>query len=194
MDRRPPMARYKTPRHGLPPVMSPRVRKAWLAVHITFSIAWLGALVTFLAFDVVTVASASQPTVRAGYIAMHLVAAWVILPLSLGAFLSGLVMALATPWGLFRHYWVVVSLVLTAFAIGALLVQLPTLESRADVAKDPAATDDDIEGLGHNLPRSIGGIVLLGLIIGISVYKPRGLTQHGWRKRLQAPDRGDKEP
>lgn len=172
--------------------MPPRARKAWLAIHITLSIAWLGALLTFLAFDIATVTSSSEPTVRAAYIGMGFIAEWVILPLALGAFLSGLVMSFATSWGLFRHYWVVVSLALTVLAIVALVLQLPTLASRAVTAGDPTTTADELRQLGHMLPRSIGGIVVLILIISISVFKPRRLTPYGWRKRLQEPGRSDR--
>jgi hypothetical protein len=50
--------------------------------------------------------------------------------------LSGLAMSLGTPWGLFRHYWVVITLVL----------HLPTVSALADTAR--AADGAYLGGLG----------------------------------------------
>jgi hypothetical protein len=41
---------------------------------------------------------------------MELTGWFVIVPLALAALLTGLVMSLITPWGLFRHYWVLIAL------------------------------------------------------------------------------------
>jgi hypothetical protein len=172
-------------------LLGPRARKAWLAAHISLSIAWFGALAAFLVLDVATAGSRSEATLRAAYLGMHLVALWAILPLALGAFATGLVMALGTRWGLFRHYWVVLSLALTVFAILALSAQLPTLAVRADVAADPASDEDALRRLGDMVPRSVAALVLLATIIALSVFKPRGMTQYGWRRQLQAADDPD---
>ena len=42
----------------------------------------------------------------------------------LAALLTGLVQALGTTWGLFRHYWVLVKLLLTVLVGVVLLLQL----------------------------------------------------------------------
>jgi hypothetical protein len=40
-------------------------------------------------------------------------AAWsVLVPLSLGSLLTGLVLSLGTTWGLLRHYWVLIKLLI----------------------------------------------------------------------------------
>jgi hypothetical protein len=46
----------------------------------------------------------------------------VIVPLSLAALLTGVVQSLGTPWGLFRHRWIVAKLALTVVATVLLLV------------------------------------------------------------------------
>jgi len=38
---------------------------------------------------------------------------YIIVPLCLASLLTGLIMSLATKWGLFRHYWVTVKFLLT---------------------------------------------------------------------------------
>lgn len=50
--------------------------------------------------------------VRAAALAMGLTAWFVILPLSLAALTTGLVQALGTAWGSFRHYWILFKLLL----------------------------------------------------------------------------------
>lgn len=49
--------------------------------------------------------------------------------------MTGVALALVTPWGLFRHYWVVVSLVATAVLSLVLVLHLPDVSRRADVAR-----------------------------------------------------------
>jgi hypothetical protein len=46
------------------------------------------------------------------------------------------VQSLGTPWGLFRHYWVVFKLLITAFATIILLIYLGTFRHMAAVAAD----------------------------------------------------------
>ena len=53
---------------------------------------------------------------RAASIAMQLIGWSAIVPLACGSLLTGLVMSLGTPWGLFRHYWVLITFVLTVFS------------------------------------------------------------------------------
>src|SRR3954469_7202290 len=96
--------------------MAPGLRKLVLTVHLTVSVGWIGAVVAYLALGVAAVTSPDPQTVRAAWIAMELTGWYVIVPLALAALLTGIVMALGTPWGLFRHYWVLISLGLTIFA------------------------------------------------------------------------------
>jgi hypothetical protein len=93
--------------------MTSGLRKFVLAVHLTFSVGWIGAVVAYLALGVSAVTSQDAQTVRAAWIAMELTGWFAIVPLALAALLTGIVMSLGTPWGLFRHYWVLITLVLS---------------------------------------------------------------------------------
>jgi len=104
-------------------------------------------------------------------------------PLALASLLSGLVMALGTKWGLFRHYWVLISLLLTIIATVVLLVETQTISYFADIAADTTTSGDDLRALGSTLVHSVGGIVVLLVILVLNVYKPRGMTWYGWRKQ-----------
>ena len=161
--------------------MAPGLRKLVLTVHLTSSLGWIGAVVAYLALGVSAVTSRDAQTVRAAWIAMELTGWSVIVPLALAALLTGLVMSLGTPWGLFRHYWVLISLVLTIFATVVLLLHMPTVSHLAGVAR--AADAADLGRLGGDLLHPGAGLLVLLVITGLNVYKPRGMTPYGWRKQ-----------
>jgi hypothetical protein len=112
---------------------------------------------------------------------MELTGWFVIVPLALASVLIGVVNALGTPWGLFRHYWVLVKFLLTVFATIILLLHMPTVSYFAGVA---AETDSaNLAGLGGDLFHAGGGLLVLLLTTILAVYKPRGMTRYGWRKQ-----------
>jgi uncharacterized membrane protein len=164
--------------------MGPGLRKFVLAAHLTFSVGWIGAVVAYLGLGVSAVTSQDAQTVRAAWIAMELIGWSVIIPLALASNLTGLVMALGTPWGLFRHYWVLISLVLTVLSTIVLLEHMPTVSSLADLARK--ADDADLAGgLGGDLFHPGVGLLVLLVITVLNVYKPRGLTPYGWRRQQE---------
>lgn len=165
--------------------MSGGLRKVVLTSHITASVGWIGAVAAFIVLDLATVTSEAEATLRASYVAMDLVTRWAIVPLAFASFVTGIAISLGTKWGLFRHWWVIVTLVLTIVATLVLLVQLPIIASRADAAADPATTVAEVQGLGNLLLHSIGGTVVLLAITALNVYKPTGVTRYGWRKQQQ---------
>ena len=163
--------------------MTPPLRKFALTVHLTFSVGWLGAVAAFLALAVAGVTSQDAHLVRAVYVVMELTGWFVIVPLSLASLLTGLVMSLGTQWGLFRHYWVLFSLVLTILATVVLLLHMPTVSFFAGVA---AKTDSaDVGGLRGELLHAGVGLLVLLVIQVLNVYKPRGMTPYGRRKQQQ---------
>ncbi len=164
--------------------MAPGLRKLALTVHLTSSVGWIGAVVAYLALGVSAVTSQDAQTVRAAWIAMELIGRFVIVPLALAALLTGIVMSLGTPWGLFRHYWVLISLVLTILSTAVLLSHMPTVTRTADfVAQADAASL--LGGLGGDLFHPGLGLLVLLVIAVLNVYKPRGLTPYGWHKQQE---------
>ncbi|MBA3425846.1 MAG: DUF2269 family protein [Rubrobacter sp.] len=161
----------------------PRLRKFALAAHITLAVGWIGAVAGYIGLDIAAATSKDAQTLRAAYLAMELIAWYVIVPLALASLLTGLVMSLGTKWGLFRHYWVLISLLLTTIATVVLLVETQTISYFADIATDPTTSGEDLRGLGSTLVHSVGGEVVLLVILVLNVYKPRGMTRYGWRKQ-----------
>src|SRR5918999_1828552 len=160
--------------------MAPNLRKFALTVHITSSLGFLGAALAYLGLGISAVISEDTQTVRAAWIAMEVIGWYVIVPLALAALLTGLVQALGTPWGLFRHYWVLITFLLTIFATVILLLHMPSVSALADVAR--AADSATLDRLGGDLFHAGGGLLVLLVITALNVYKPRGLTPYGWRK------------
>lgn len=164
--------------------MTPRLRKFALTAHITSSVGWLGAIAAFLALAVAGLTSKDEQTVRAAYLAMELTAWFVIVPLALASLLSGFIQALGTPWGLSRHYWVLVKLVLTVFATIVLLVKMKLIGEAARMAAETPLPLADLRAAGNELVvHAAGGLLVLLVLAALSVYKPQGMTAYGQRKQ-----------
>ena len=176
--------------------LAPGARKLTLAVHLGCSVGWLGAAVGYLALGVAAGASRDEGTVRAAWIAMELTGWVVIVPLAVSSLVSGCAIALGTRWGLFRHYWVVISLVLTAFATVVLLLHMPTVSAQAERARD--ATAAELAGLGGDVLHPAVGVGILVVVLTLNVFKPRGMTAYGQRKlfeqRTRSPRASSAEP
>ncbi len=165
--------------------MTPRLRKFALTVHVTASLGWIGAVVAYLTLVVAAMNSQDAQTLRAAWIAMELTGWFAIVPLSLVSLLTGIVMALGTKWGLFRHYWVLISLALTIFATAVLLQHMQTVSLFAGIAAEMDSADIGRlrDGLGGELFHAGVGLLVLLVIQMLNVYKPRGMTPYGRRKQ-----------
>jgi hypothetical protein len=160
--------------------MRPAVRKAVLTVHLLASLGWVGAVAAYLVLGAAAATGQDRETVRAAWVAMELIGWSALVPLCFGALATGLVLSLGTAWGLFRHYWVVLSLVLTLVCAVVLVSHMPTVSVLADAARGP-----DPGGHGGDLFHAGAGLLVLLAITVLNVYKPRGLTPYGWRKQQE---------
>ncbi len=160
-------------------VLSPGARKLALSVHLTVSVGWIGAVFTYLGLGITAIRTADDELIRAMWSAMEVTGWYVIVPLALASLVTGLVMALGTKWGLFKHYWVVISFSLTVFAVVVLILHMPTVSSTAEVAQ--SAEGHALEALGGDLGHPGIGLGILLVVQVLNLYKPRGLTRHGWR-------------
>ena len=164
--------------------MTPRFRKLALTAHITASIGWLGAVVGFLALAVVGLTSRDELLVRGGYLAMGVLAWYVILPLCLASLATGILQALGTVWGLFWHYWVLLKLAINVLSTLILLLHLQPISYLAGVATGANFSTGDFRQVRLQMVIA-SGLALLALLVAtvLSVYKPRGLTPYGQRKQ-----------
>ena len=161
--------------------MRARARKAVLSAHLTVSVGWIGTVVAYLGLGVAAANSEDGEAIRAAWIGMELIGWYVIVPLAFASLLSGLVLALGSKWGLFRHYWVAISFFLTTFCVVVLVLHMPTVSATADFARGTSGAD--LEALGGDLSHPGIGLVILLFIQMLNLYKPPGLTRYGWRKQ-----------
>jgi len=174
-----------------------RTRKALLTVHVSCSVGWLGAVLVFLVLAVVGLMSADPVQVRAVYVSLDLIVWYVIVPLCLAALITGVVQSLGTTWGLLRHYWVLIKLLLTVPATVALLIHTRPVEFLADKAAGMELAGGNLEQARVQLIAAAAAAVLVLLAATVlSVYKPRGLTRYGLRRleRQQRQDRSSITP
>lgn len=166
--------------------MAPSLRKFALTAHVSSSVGLLGAIAGFLALAIAGLTSQDARMVRAAYLAMELTAWFFIVPLAFASLLTGIVQSLGTPWGLFRHYWVLVKLLLTVFATSVLLLKLELIDYVAGVASETALSSADLHAARTELMlHAAGGLLVLLVPMALSVYKPRGMTRYGWRRQYE---------
>ena len=172
--------------------MQPQVRKAALVAHVTTSVGWFGAVASFLVLALAGLNSANAMTVRSAYVAMELTGWFIIVPLCLASLPSGLVMSLGTPWGLFRHYWVVAKLMISVIATVLLLVHMQPVGHMARAVAETTLREGELAGLRVQLviDAVVACVALLAATV-LSVYKPWGLTTHGAKALNREGGRSD---
>ncbi|MES2590216.1 MAG: hypothetical protein V4622_14665 [Bacteroidota bacterium] len=158
--------------------MTPRLSKAMLTSHITFSVAWFGAVVAFLVLAITGLTSQDNHLARASLIAMELCAWFVIVPFCLISLFTGIVQAIGTKWGLFKHYWIIVKLFLTVGSTLLLLLHMQPISYLAGEAKAASFSNSQYAEQIINLISKAGAaVIVLLIIITISIHKPWGKIQ-----------------
>jgi uncharacterized membrane protein len=162
--------------------MAPGLRRLTFTAHVTSSAGWIGAVLVFLALAVIAMTSQDERTVRGAYLVMAPAAWFVLVPLAHASLLSGIALSLGTAWGLFRHYWVVLKLLITVFATVILLIYMGTFRQMAGVAADPVINLEVVRNASP-IVHSILALILLIAATVLGVYKPFGMTPYGARTR-----------
>lgn len=162
--------------------MTSPLRKFVLTLHVMSSLGWAGAVAVFVVLDIAILTSPDPQLGRVLWLALQAAAWSLLVPLAFASLLTGVILALGTVWGLFRHYWVLFKLVLTLIATVVLVLYTQTITTVAGMAMDPAMS-------GMEFPSALlhtgGGLVVLFLTTILAIYKPRGMTRYGQRKRLE---------
>jgi hypothetical protein len=160
------------------------VRKFALTAHVMSSVGLLGSIAAFLVLAIAGLTH--EQMVRAAYPAMELIARFVIVPLAFASLLTGLMQSLGTAWGLFRHYWILLKLLLTVFAAVVLLAKMELIGYAARLSADATLSRSDLRTAGIQLVvHAAGGLLVLLVPAVLSVYKPPGMTQYGQRKQFE---------
>lgn len=156
-------------------MMSPRIRKLMLMLHITFSVGWLGAVLAYIALATTGLVTHDTRMVKVVYPALELVGWYVIVPAALAALLTGLIQSLGSNWGLFRCYWVLVKFILTFGASIILVNHMPAVSKMTSAVNAGKLSGMDFEtGRRALLVHAVGGLSILIITTVLSVYKPWG--------------------
>jgi len=156
-------------------LFSQTTRKLVLLAHILSSVGWIGAVAAFLALAITGVRSSDPRMVHAVCVAMEPMTCWVIVPLAFTSLATGVLLSLGTKWGLLRHYWVIMKLVINALSLPILLLHVGIIHR---VARTFATAD-----MNQLVVAAIASLAALLLATFLSVFKPRGLTRYGWVKQ-----------
>jgi hypothetical protein len=166
--------------------MTPRLRKLVLTAHVTSSVGWLGAVAAFLALAIAGLASKDAQLATAAYLAAKVTTWSVIVPLCLASLVTGLLQALGSSWGLLRHYWVLIKLLLTLFATAVLFIHTQPIGEMARAAGQATLAGTDLTTMRIQLVVAAGAaLVVLLVVTTLSVYKPRGMTRYGQRQQYR---------
>lgn len=162
-------------------IMNASLRKFALAVHVTTSVGSVGAVAAFLALAIAGLEG------RGAYLAMQLTAWYVIVPLVFAALVTGLIQSLGTTWGLFRHWWILVKLAVTLIVATVLLLQLRLIDYLAAESMAPMLSTMELRALAMSpVVHATGGLIVLLVPVALSLYKPKGMTRYGWRRRYRS--------
>ncbi|MCP2263444.1 hypothetical protein ACFQHV_22740 [Promicromonospora thailandica] len=160
--------------------LPPPLRKAVLTVHVVSAGAWIGidVLVAVLA----ALALGDGPDAVRG-LALRALAAFVVPPMLTAALVclaTGVLLGLATRWGLVRYWWVAVKLVTTLVLCTLIVVLLRP--GMADVGAAGTAVEAgqvpaaDVSFLAY--PPAVS-LTALAVATVLSVYKPWGRVRPG---------------
>ena len=166
--------------------MSPGLRKLALTVHVASSVGWLGGVACFLVLALVGLNGRDSQTVSAVYIGMRLIGWYALVPGSIASLTSGVVSSIGTEWGLFRHFWVFIKLLLTVGSTAMLLLHMQLVSSLGQAAAAGMLAEGGALRAARSQIAVDAGLALAVLVIitVLSVYKPWGLTP--WARRADS--------
>ena len=164
---------------------SSSIRKFVLLAHVLSSVGWTGAVASFLALAITGLNTPNAQMARAVYIAMEPMTSWIIVPFAIASLVTGVLLSLGTGWGLFRHYWVIFKLLISGFSLPLLFLHTEVIHRVAAAALSAQMSGADLRQ--DRMQLVVACMASLGALVGatlLSVYKPRGLTALGWRRRV----------
>ena len=167
-----------------------RPRTIVRAVHVLASVGWLGLVVVMLVLSLSAVTAGDGKIPDFLYQLMEQIGSPVIPIFAVTTLVTGLALSIATPWGLLRHWWIVVKLVLT---LSVIVTGVALTGNWIQQAIDRPAAPAGWLLLGG----AIVHLLMLASAMVISVDKPWGKIRQGGtatagRKREAALQSGGK--
>lgn len=171
-------------------MMTLRLRKFVLTAHVASSVGWLGAVAVFVALAVTGLTTLDNQLARAMCQSLAVSAWYIVVPLCFASLLTGVIQAVGTKWGLFKHYWIVVKLFLTVAMTLLLLLHLEPINYLAKTAAHPSFSGTKNADALINLVAKAGAAVLaLIATTTISIYKPWGRIAVSGQSNVSSSER-----
>ncbi|WP_275002048.1 hypothetical protein [Promicromonospora iranensis] len=172
--------------------LAPRARKAILTVHIVSAGAWTGIDVLVAVLVGVGLGGGSD---AARGLALRALAEFVVTPMlvsGLACLASGLVLGLATKWGLVRYWWVAVKLVMNVLLCVLVVVALrPGMAGVGAAGVAVEAGQVPVTDLSSLVYPPTVSLTALAVATILSVYKPGGRVRRRSRSGpVSEPGRG----
>jgi hypothetical protein len=145
--------------------LRPATRRLVLTAHVVAGVGLLGSVAGVLAINVRAATTADPELAAAAYDLLAMFTVLFGIPLSLTALASGVLLGMASKWGVVRHAWVAAKLVLL---LGVILVGALVLGPGTDAMRngDGGAETRLIAGSAYD-------VLALLASTGLSVFKPR---------------------
>jgi Predicted integral membrane protein (DUF2269) len=145
--------------------LRPGTRRVVLMLHVIAGVGLLGDVGAVLAVNIRAATTDDPGFAAASYELLAMFTVMFGIPLSLTALATGILLGLATPWGVLRYAWVTTKLVLL---VGVILVGSLVLGPGTDAMRtgDGGAEARLIAGSAYD-------VFALTLATGLSVFKPR---------------------
>ena len=154
--------------------LSPRARKAALSAHIAVSAIWLGAVVANLFLGISAAATGNETLADAYYTSMDRLVNNLMPAAAIATLATGLLLALATRWGLFRHWLIIAKLML---ALTTVLVGLTVIDQAISDTIHTRANTGTTGFSDALLPATAATPLLLLSATTIAITKPWGRTR-----------------
>ena len=149
-------------------------------VHLLVVCCWLGGASSMLMLNLNNSAAVSEGMLYGMNTASHLIDIWIILVLGVsGCVVTGLLYGIVTPWGFFKHKWIICKWAIVLIAMASATAYLgPGVEAMRELSRalgTNALYDDAYLAVkASHLRWSILQIILYILMVALSVVKPWG--------------------
>lgn len=153
--------------------LSRRVRNATLVAHVLATSSWLGAVVANLFFGISAVITDRDDLTDAYYTVMDPLVNTVMPAAAIASVVTGLLLALATRWGLLRHWWILIKL---GLALATVVVGVAVIDPAVQDTIAARAASQDTSASGLLLPGVAATPFMLASATILSVTKPWGRT------------------
>ncbi|SDZ80839.1 hypothetical protein SAMN05421743_101280 [Thalassobacillus cyri] len=160
--------------------LSRNTKKGLVTIHLLFAAIMFGATITLILLSGGISATDDAQVMQRNYEVMHLISTTIVRGSTFATIITGILLSMMTPWGLFKFYWIIAKEVLSLILFTVNIWGMSAWTNRA--LQQINNTQDAIYPAALQVDLWIGltiQLVSLILIYGLSVYKPWGKKKSG---------------